>query len=427
MNFFIVFDTPVTAAMNPGGEIVKAPAALPWDRATWFAGRAKLSISGGTRVWGPWETNHQVWEAALQPRETRKVVLKVGATTAAEAARVASITGEKPALEPDLTIQSPLNYQVFQRYSRLRGQIVLKGRVKPPCDKVEVRVLGESLEGKLPDKWQPVSFNGNDRAFDTTIPLGAGGWYRVEVHALQGGQVVGQTVIDKVGIGEIFVGAGQSNCTNCSEELLKTTTGMVSSFSGSNWQLANDPQPGVHDRTGGGSFWPAFGDALYAKYKVPVGIASTGHSGSSVNQWQPGGEFYKWMMTRIGQLGTGGFRAVLWHQGESDVAMTSEEYARKLTTVIQRSTKEAGWDFPWFVAQVSYLNPTQKSFASTRDAQKKLWDTKVALPGPDTDTLTGDNRDSGGKGIHFSGKGQRAHGKMWADKVSVHLDQVLGK
>jgi hypothetical protein len=202
---------------------------------------------------------------------------------------------------------------------------------------------------------------------------------------------------------------------------------MVSSFSGSNWQPANDPQPGVHDRTGKGSFWPAFGDALYAKYKVPIGVASTGHSGSSINQWQPGGEFYKWMMTRIGQLGPQGFRAVLWHQGEADVAMPSDEYARKLTTVIQTSTKEAGWDFPWFVAQVSYQSPTQKSFPTTRDAQKKLWETKVAQPGPDTDTLIGDNRENGGKGIHFSGKGQRAHGKMWADKVSVYLDKGLGK
>jgi serine/threonine protein kinase len=427
LNFFIVFDTSVTAAMNKAGEVVKAPTTQPWDQVTWFAGRTKIASSGSTSVWGPWEMDHQVWDAALKAGESRKVLLQVGATTGAEAARVASVTGEKPAIEPDLVMQSPLNYQVFQRYSRLRGQIALKGRVKPPCDKVQARVTGNSLEGKLLDKWHPVAMNEADRTFDTTLPLAAGGWYRVEVQALRKDQVVAQAVIDKVGIGEVFVGAGQSNSTNCSEELLKTTTGMVASFSGSHWQQGNDPQPGVHDRTGGGSYWPAFGEALYAKYKVPIGIASTGHSGSSVNQWQPGGEFYKWMMPRIRQLGSGGFRAVLWHQGESDVSMTSDEYARKLTTVIKASVKDAGWQFPWFVARVSYLNPTQASFPSTRDAQKKLWDNKVALEGPDTDTLTGDNRDSGGKGIHFSGKGQRAHGKLWADKVSVYIDQVLGK
>src|SRR5207248_7910961 len=113
------------------------------------------------------------------------------------------------------------------------------------------------------------------------------------------------------------------------------------------WQPADDPQPGVHDRTAGGSCWPAFGDALYEKYKVPVAVVSAGHSGSSVNQWQPDGELYKWMMERVGRLGSGGFRAVLWHQGESDVQMSAADYERLLGIVIRASKKDAGWDFPW--------------------------------------------------------------------------------
>ena len=41
--------------------------------------------------------------------------------------------------------------------------------------------------------------------------------------------------------------------------------------------------------------------------------------------------------------------------------------------------------------------------------------------------LTGDDRDKGGKGIHFSPKGLAAHGKLWADKVGDWLDGVLKK
>jgi hypothetical protein len=77
------------------------------------------------------------------------------------------------------------------------------------------------------------------------------------------------------------------------------------------------------------------------------------------------------------------------------------------------------------VAQVSYLNPREISFPDVREGQKKLWETKVALKGPDTDTLMGDFRDDGGKGIHFSARGQRAHGEMWAEKVEAYLDKVL--
>src|SRR5262249_50711532 len=161
-----------------------------------------------------------------------------------------------------------------------------------------------------------------------------GGWYKMELQALQDKKVVAEEAVDHVGIGEVFVIAGQSNATNCGEEQQKPQSGLVSSFAGDHWQPADDPQPGVHDKTGGGSPWPAFGDALVEKSHVPGGIASTGHSGSSVRAWQPGGELYNHMMNRIRQLGTQGFRAVLWHQGESDVGMTADEYAKQLTNVI---------------------------------------------------------------------------------------------
>jgi len=249
----------------------------------------------------------------------------------------------------------------------------------------------------------------------------------VEVQALRGPGVVAHATVGHVGVGEVFVIAGQSNSTNCGQQKLKQKSGMVAAFGGSDWRPADDPQPGVHDKSSGGSCWPAFGDALYDKYRVPVGIASTGHQGSSVKQWQPGGELFKWMMGRIKQLGPHGFRAVLWHQGESDVGTPSAEYVKLLTAVVKESKKQAGWDFPWFVAQVSYQSPSNRSSPTVRAAQEKLWNAGVALEGPDTDTLTGDNRDHNGQGIHFSAKGNTAHGKMWADKVGRHLDAVLSR
>jgi serine/threonine protein kinase len=428
LSFFMVFGPAVKAVRNDKGEWAKVPAARDWQTTTWFAGKVRLEISGGRRIWGPWGEGHaQVWDGSLAPGEARRVVLKVGTVTEDETAQVGVVTGVRPAGNPDLPVRSPLDYQVFQRYSRDRGQITLRGSVKPSCDALEARLTGTSLEGKLPDKWQRVAFDKLNRTFDSTLPTPAGGWYRLELRALRDGNVVARTVVEHVGIGEVFVCAGQSNSTNCGEELLRPASGMVASFGGESWQPADDPQPGVHDRTSGGSNWPAFGDALYEKYHVPIGIASTGHSGSSVTQWQPEGELFKWTEGRIRQLGVGGFRAVLWHQGESDVGMTADEYARLLTNVIVASKKEAGWDFPWFVARVSYHNPGRPSFEAVRAGQKKLWEGKVALEGPDTDTLRGENRDNGGKGIHFSGKGQHAHGKLWAEKVSAYLDRVLAE
>jgi serine/threonine protein kinase len=425
LRYYIVFGDAVRAVANDKGEWAKTPVTREWPLTTWYAGAFKVTLTGGTKIWGPWEDNTQVWQADVGPGEQRRIVLRVAAVPRAEAARVAALVGGSQAADADLAVTTPKNYQVFQRYSRLRGQILLQGRVRPFCDKVEVRLTGDSLQGPLPGKWQDIPCNAEDRSFDAMVPTPAGGWYKMEVRALRRQEVVAEYVLDRVGVGEVFVGAGQSNETNCSEERLKVLSGMVATFSGDDWRMADDPQPGVQDRTGGGSFWPAFGDAVYAKYRVPVGVVSLGYSGSSVVQWQKGSPYYRGLLKRLAQLGPGGFRGLLWHQGESDVRRTAEEYCRLMTSLIEASRAEGGWDFPWFVAQVSYLNPHEPSFPTTRAAQKKLWDNKVALEGPDTDTLTGDNRDDGGKGIHFSGKGQRAHGRMWAEKVGVYLDKIL--
>jgi hypothetical protein len=105
--------------------------------------------------------------------------------------------------------------------------------------------------------------------------------------------------------------------------------------------------------------------------------------------------------------------------------MGATEYVDKMTRIIRASTQSAGWQFPWFVAQATYHSPSESSFPGIRDAQKRLWDTGVAFEGPDTDALTGDNREHNGAGIHMSGKGERAHGELWSEKVTRYLNGVL--
>jgi eukaryotic-like serine/threonine-protein kinase len=436
MAFYVVFDTAVQAVKNGKDEWAKIPAtAQPdaldpkWGATTWYAGRAWVKFTGGSRVWGPWEQKYQVWEASLAPHEKRTVTVEVGLTTKEEAEKAAATAGVKPILPSDLAMFAPLDYQVFQRKTRLQGSLMVHGRMRSAFDALEYRLTGKPLEGAALEEWRPLPSSAGAKTFDADLSAPAGGWYKLEVRAMKDGKEIAHAAVDHVGVGEVFVGAGQSNSTSCGQERIQPTTGMVSTFSGIDWRLADDPQPGAHDDglpgCTGGSYWPAFGDAMYEKYRVPIGVAVTGHSGTSVNQWQPGGELFLWTVGRMNQLGREGFRAVLWHQGESDTGMPAEEYVRKMTALIEQSRKAAGWDVPWLVAQVSYHNPNDTMTAATREAQKKLWDTGVALEGPDTDKLIGDDRDNNGKGIHFSAKGLRAHGRMWAEKVGVWLDKEL--
>jgi hypothetical protein len=153
----------------------------------------------------------------------------------------------------------------------------------------------------------------------------------------------------------------------------------------------------------------------------------------SSGEWDSTGELYKRLNARIRSLGRRGFRAVLWHQGESDAnqrdttrTLPGSLYRKYLEHIIEGSRAEAGWSVPWFVAQVSYHTPDDPGSEDIRAAQKAVWESGSALQGPDSDALTGDLRDGAGKGVHFSGKGLREHARRWADRVGPWLESQPG-
>ena len=421
---FIVFAKEVDAALDASGAAFAVPINQAWNDVALVAGDAKLRIRGCDKLWGPWEGPHQVCQVSLKPKEEKQHHALGRPRVRSERARIKTLAVPVVA-EPKLQLYSPLPYQVFQRSSANQGN---DSRQRPHDDR--------RRRDQVPRHGQVDRRSASRRVANGAIASGdaqflgrAAAAGRRLVHARRPSDPrrrrAGRIEVEPFGVGEVFVGAGQSNSTNFGEIRTQPKSGMVSSFSGDGWQLADDPQPGVADKTQGGSFWPAFGDAMYERFGVPIGIASTGYGGTSVNQWQPGGDLFPWTMRRVQQLGPFGFRALLWHQGESDVEMPSDEYYAKLKNVIQSSRAQAGWHVPWFVAQASYHNPEQPRFETVRNAQARLWKDGVALPGPDTDTLTGDSRDLGGKGIHFSAKGLALHGQMWADRVGQYVEGIL--
>ena len=264
-----------------------------------------------------------------------------------------------------------------------------------------------------------------------------------------------EAAVAHVGIGEVFIVAGQSNAGNFGSEKQTVKTGNVSSFNGEKWVLANDPQQGADG--GGGSFMPAFGDAMSERFHVPVGIAGVAAGGTSVRQWLPqgarvrqepttggmkpagpgewesdGGLFNR-LAQRCASLGPKGFRAVLWHQGESDAGqarngypadrqITGDQYFEFMGLLIRASRETAGWDVPWFTAQTTYHSEKDASDAEFRAAMKRLWDAGVSLEGPDTDALRDGYRD----GVHFNGKGLREHAARWVEKVAPWLERQTG-
>ena len=365
-----------------------------------------------------------------------------------------------------LDLTSPRDYQVFQRTTLRAGTVVIAGQLSfvkggVPADvMLESRLIDESAAVPKPGEWTRLPWDARVAAFRFSLKSDAGGWSRLEVRVRSGDATLLTVSVDHVGIGEVFIVAGQSNSANHGEGQTQPQSGLVSAFNGSNWQLANDPQPGASGA--GGSFIPAFGDRMVELHKVPVGVACVGVGATSVRQWLPKGErisslptltnhiitvgksekdgtseaggdgewacdggLFDNLLTRVHHFGPNGCRAILWHQGESDAnqslldrTLPGSLYAQHLTTIIKRSREQSGWSIPWLIAQASYHTPDDPGSAEIRTAQRSLWQSGLAHEGPNTDTLTADHRDSAGKGVHFSAKGLQAHGQLWAEKVT---------
>ncbi len=427
MSFLLAIDPAIKFVKVGGDQFRSTPLSATGAETSWIVGKKKIDIKGSSKLWGPWSAGLQMWESDLDGGESKTAVFSFANASPSEAKAVQNVQLGMPADYDGFLLISPSNARVFQRQSRYAGRVLVSGKTDVACDAIEYRIVGKPLKGTISGKWQRLAFDPVGRRFNKEISVPAGGWYSFDIRGLKSGKVVTSKHIEKFGVGEVFVGAGQSNSTNNGQFATKQQSGMVSCFSGNSWEVRDDPFVGAHDGSGGGSYYPAFGDAMYAKYHVPIGIASTGNGGTTVAEWDTGGTLYNWMMTRIRQLGPGGFRAVLWHQGESDAKTPSEKYYTGMAKIINDSNSDAGWSFPWFVAHVSYCFPENPSSTLVRTGQQMLWDKAVALQGPDTDTLVGDMRDRDGKGAHFSPKGLSAHGKMWADIVGKYLDSVLGK
>lgn len=355
-----------------------------------------------------------------------------------------------PSFAGELRLTSPADHQVVQRSTPGTGLVRIAGKLSEPCPgqaTLEARVRDDRLERP----WQSCG-TVTDSSIAGALTVPAGGWWTLDVRVVHDQKEHARGTVAHVGVGEVFVVAGQSNSANHGAERQTSHTRRVAAFDGSAWRPADDPQPGASGA--GGSFIPPLGDALVGKLGVPVGFVPCGIGATSVREWLPkgatfsapptiesrvtrtaegawasDGRAYDQFVSRMKSVGTRGFRAVLWHQGESDAnqkdasrTLAGPLYGQYLDKLIRDSRRGIGWEAPWFVALATYHGPDDPGSDDIRAAQASVWKSGVALQGPDTDALGPRFRDSEGRGVHFSGEGLRAHAVAWAEKIVPWLD-----
>ncbi|MBQ9454916.1 MAG: PEP-CTERM sorting domain-containing protein [Thermoguttaceae bacterium] len=326
------------------------------------------------------------------------------------------------------------SYKGFYQRHDDQATVTLAGSIKladgASFDKIQVSSDGTN--------WTDLDVSGTN--YSGSIDVDSG-WHYLDVRAVdESGKVMTSTSTNRIGVGDIFITAGQSNSTNCGDAPQSTVSGNVVSLNltTGKWDVANDPQPvtinGKGDGSNRGSTWPAFGDALSELTGVPVGIVSVGWSGSSVQQWNPDNvdtsaegwddigytagdqTLYGRLALAIQEL-DGDFTGVLWHQGESNRGDTN--YASKLESLIEASWQFANENFdtdrfPWMVALVS-ANGNEQLDDVVREQQLMVINNyDEVFQGPDSDLLLGDYRGLGNNHIHFSELGLLTLGQMWA-------------
>lgn len=363
----------------------------------------------------------------------------IGAANRAAAAEV-------PADNP-LTIVDPPPHRVFQRsgYDSRRSQVHAAGtpawgsafvrfhfRYKLPVEQgtvVEARTtLLPGCKG-TPLDWREIQVRDFDAdLFESALLLPAGGWYRLEFRLRRGERVVASAAVEPVGVGEVFLIAGQSYAAGANDEVLQLSDpaqrGVAFDMQSKSWRVAHDPQPGVGD---GGTIWPAMIDELLPAWQVPIGLVNVAVGATTVQQWMPDGKLFPRLIEAGRQVS--GFRAVLWQQGESDVfeKTTTDDYVQRLTAIHSKANAKWMTDAAWLAAK-STLHPTlynnPQAEGAIRTAIDQLWQTPGFHRGPDTDLLDGENRGDIHSRRHFTGIGQRRAGRMWAGSLLAEFENL---
>ncbi len=339
----------------------------------------------------------------------------------------------------------PMPRLVVQRGADGNGKLYLSGRLDFAADRIEAQFTPASPGQGTASAWQVIQTNPQGGVFYGSV-VGVGGWYVLTVRAIRNNIIVGETSVQPVGIGEVFITAGQSNSRGLGngDNDLGTATDRVSTIDtinhyyppGQSWFSSGDPMPVPNYKSmtasrrvfpmGESSWgWGELGDYIVSRYNVPVIFYNAGWDASTVENWinsangipacnrywcPPNSEWanlqpYTNLKNILQYYGsTGGVRSVLWHQGEAEYGDANSGsipvYANRLYELIDRSRSDfGGRKLPWVVARVSFDGSvTRPSVVSKQQEVINIFGFQV-FQGPLNDTIV--NRRAGTIDVHF--------------------------
>ncbi|MCY7352527.1 MAG: hypothetical protein LH606_18030 [Cytophagaceae bacterium] len=159
-----------------------------------------------------------------------------------------------------IQITLPTTRAVFQRDNNNCTSLTIAGNYTRLVDRVEARLVAR--QGGSTTGWTTIQVDPQGGVFRGSMPV-SGGWYNLEVRGLyQDSQVGNVATLERVGVGEVFIVAGQSNAQGLEPTQAgqpESTDDRVTSIdylNGSN-SLAAPPQTRFRENDGGSHPFPA--------------------------------------------------------------------------------------------------------------------------------------------------------------------------
>ncbi|MEZ4903574.1 MAG: sialate O-acetylesterase [Spirosomataceae bacterium] len=358
-----------------------------------------------------------------------------------------------------IKITFPVERAIFQRSNANQASISVGGYYTQAIDRIEARLVPVLAgQGQAVD-WTVIQNNPQGGTFLGTL-TGRGGWYTLEVRAFQGGVQVGRDALGRVGVGEVFLVAGQSNAQGffgfgaaaAADDRVNTVTwdnqnsdntaNPTLSFA----QITAETLIGPRGRSAW--CWGALGDLLAKKLNVPVLFMNAGWFDTSTQNWLdaaqgkpvknrldqllPAGMPYANLKTALQYYGSIlGLRAVLWLQGENDAAagVSKAAYQSSLQGLIDVARLEQGEvlsSLPWVFARTSRYAFNKVSLTSQAiiDAQNAVinipfnksyagpFTDNIQVPRPATNPTNGEDDN-----VHFQGQGLKDLASAWDNSL----------
>ncbi len=331
----------------------------------------------------------------------------------------------------EVRVTRPVDYEVIQRDNASRGRVLVEVAVPRGTRVVQVRLrkLAGATRGRDLD-WKeltaPELKNGVVRG---SITADAGGWYQLDVRALDGRFIVGKASVAHVGIGDVFVTAGQHNAANYAAKRQVAKSKNVVYFDGSRFSPARDPMPGVMGDMG--NYWIGLGDLITQKTGLPVCFVGCAIEYTTIAQWLPtakarGVAQYPNLIQKTRWFNPNGVRAVLWVHGPWDAlaGTPAQKYHDQLIQVVRSARQDVGYPVDWFVAQESFhVRAGERVEKQVAEGQQMVWKGGEAYEGPNLDDLLG--RQWRHNGAHFNAAGQAEMAKRWFEAISAKYGKSI--